>query len=489
MPLVDDISVSSIARALLALLIFIFYETPRRAFNFLTERGKRSKKVYTKCEDEEFHPSEDSSNQTQSLLTTTTTRRLWSRRKSRNVILSQINQYKCEKIVAKGATCIVQKSKHIFTGEFFAVKSMRRVTIEHLDSSLEPCLLSAKSSAREIAFLKKLRHKNIVSLHEVIDDAKHGYLYLVFEWADGGQLCKSTPGPINSAEQRLRNFRDICSGLLYLHKHNIVHRDIKCENCLLTSTGLKLCDFGVSHQFRENEKGFLWMEPGTLPYQSPELVSMFSRSKSFGEASYDAYASDCWALGVLLYRISCGHLPFYSKNRGALGAQILFQQIRIELCEDSLVDMICGLLHRDPKLRYSIRDAISHPYTTMRGSLPIECQNTKHSGNDIQITRGEVEAAFTPVLSIHEIVALKLLTRRWVKNFRQRKKAKQGIIVAPPAVSLAIQEREFAKKGEFFSWTPSADTTSARTSLSLLKSMRQRGRRHGTNNSDLFLSG
>lgn len=103
--------------------------------------------------------------------------------------------------------------------------------------------------AKEIAVMKKLKHPNLVSLIEVLDDPNEDRLFLVLEFVDGGSLMKDEMTGQDSIEESLARhyFRQILSGIEYLHYHGIVHRDIKPSNILINKNGVvKISDFGVS---------------------------------------------------------------------------------------------------------------------------------------------------------------------------------------------------------------------------------------------------
>ncbi|KAH9463859.1 hypothetical protein Pst134EA_015939 [Puccinia striiformis f. sp. tritici] len=105
---------------------------------------------------------------------------------------------------------------------------------------------------KEIAIMKRLRHKHIVQLKEVIDDAKSKKVFMILEFMEGGQVLWQDPltqTPLMTVEQARNTFRQVLLGLEYLHYQGIIHRDIKPANLLWTSdrTTVKISDFGVSH--------------------------------------------------------------------------------------------------------------------------------------------------------------------------------------------------------------------------------------------------
>ncbi|VAH95130.1 unnamed protein product [Triticum turgidum subsp. durum] len=119
---------------------------------------------------------------------------------------------------------------------------------------------------REVSLMKMLSHPNIVNLIEVIDDPNSDKFYMVLEYVEGKIVWDKGIG-----EATCRKYlRDIISGVMYLHSHNIIHSDIKPDNLLVTSTGnVKIGDFSVSQIF-EDDDDMLRRSPGTPVFTAPE---------------------------------------------------------------------------------------------------------------------------------------------------------------------------------------------------------------------------
>jgi [calcium/calmodulin-dependent protein kinase] kinase len=150
---------------------------------------------------------------------------------------------------------------------------------------------------REISLMKMLDHSNIVNLIEVIDDPNIDKLYMVLEYVDGKIVCGDGLGEDTSRKY----LRDIISGLMYLHAHNIIHGDIKPDNLLVTSAGnVKIGDFSVSQIFEEDDD-MLRRSPGTPVFTAPECCQ---------GPTYHGRPADRWAVGVTLYCMITGHYPF-----------------------------------------------------------------------------------------------------------------------------------------------------------------------------------
>ncbi|XP_047665454.1 MAP/microtubule affinity-regulating kinase 4 isoform X1 [Tachysurus fulvidraco] len=232
-----------------------------------------------------------------------------------------IGNYRLLKTIGKGNFAKVKLARHVLTGREVAIKIIDK-------TQLNPT--SLQKLFREVRIMKALRHPNIVQLFEVIETEKT--LYLVMEYASGGEVFDYlvSHGRMKEVEARAK-FRQIVSAVHYCHLKNIVHRDLKAENLLLDAdSNIKIADFGFSNEFTLGNK--LDTFCGSPPYAAPEL---------FQGKKYDGPEVDIWSLGVILYTLVSGSLPFDGQNLKELRERVLRGKYRVPFymstdCEEIL---------------------------------------------------------------------------------------------------------------------------------------------------------
>ncbi|XP_029699341.1 MAP/microtubule affinity-regulating kinase 4 isoform X3 [Takifugu rubripes] len=220
-----------------------------------------------------------------------------------------IGNYRLLKTIGKGNFAKVKLARHILTGREVAIKIIDK-------TQLNPT--SLQKLFREVRIMKTLNHPNIVQLFEVIETEKT--LYLIMEYASGGEVFDYlvAHGRMKEKEARAK-FRQIVSAVHYCHQKNIVHRDLKAENLLLDAdSNIKIADFGFSNEFSVGSK--LDTFCGSPPYAAPEL---------FQGKKYDGPEVDIWSLGVILYTLVSGSLPFDGQNLKELRERVLRGKYRI----------------------------------------------------------------------------------------------------------------------------------------------------------------
>ena len=224
---------------------------------------------------------------------------------------------------------------------------------------------------REMEALQTLRHKNIIELIECVETQDH--IYIVMELAEGGDLLDY----INKKKHLTDGdscgfFHDIVDGLTECHRMNFVHRDLKCENMLLDrNSNVKISDFGFARKFIPFQK--LDTYCGSYAYAAPEVI--------LGQPYYGPLA-DIWSIGVILYAMMCGKLPFRDKNTKRLLKEVAngidFSRKINETCKE----LIKGILKLNPKERLTLGAIKTHTWMVHnRPMTTVEAMST--TPNDI----------------------------------------------------------------------------------------------------------
>ncbi|XP_049863975.1 serine/threonine-protein kinase MARK2-like isoform X20 [Schistocerca gregaria] len=266
--------------------------------------------------------------------------------RSRTADEPHIGKYKLLKTIGKGNFAKVKLAKHVPTGKEVAIKIIDK-------TQLNPG--SLQKLFREVRIMKMLDHPNIVKLFQVIETEKT--LYLVMEYASGGEVFDYLVlhGRMKEKEARAK-FRQIVSAVQYCHQKKIIHRDLKAENLLLDSEmNIKIADFGFSNEFTPGNK--LDTFCGSPPYAAPEL---------FQGKKYDGPEVDVWSLGVILYTLVSGSLPFDGSTLRELRERVLRGKYRIPFymstdCEN----LLKKFLVLNPAKRASLENIMKDKWMNM----------------------------------------------------------------------------------------------------------------------------
>ncbi|KOC10862.1 calcium/calmodulin-dependent protein [Aspergillus flavus AF70] len=283
----------------------------------------------------------------------------------------------------------------------------------------------------EIAIMKKLHHHNLVSLIEVLDDPTEDSLYMVMEMCKKGVVMKvgleERADPYDDELCRCW-FRDLVLGIEYLHAQGIVHRDIKPDNCLITSDDvLKVVDFGVSEMFEKDSDMFTAKSAGSPAFLPPELCVV-----KHGDVS--GKAADIWSMGVTLYCLRYGRLPFEKQSIFELYEAIKTDPVACEgETDENFKDLMSRILEKDPTRRIQMSALREHPWVTRNGTDPL----LPESENTAEIvglpTEEEMNSAITKTIG-HVLAVMKA-----VKNF---KRLIDPAKADPPMQSILGQEYE-----------------------------------------------
>ncbi|CAD8069401.1 unnamed protein product [Paramecium sonneborni] len=214
--------------------------------------------------------------------------------------------------------------------------------------------------ANEIYMLQQLDHPNIIKFHEVYQNRLN--FYICMDYCKGGELVEWIPKRYKSFhEPHIQEImKKIVSAVSYIHAQGIVHRDIKAENIMITSKKddgePKLIDFGLANKFDTSHLKRLKSFAGTPMYMAPEVI----------KGSYDEKC-DVWSLGVLLFTLLSGHLPFHGSTKEELYNNIQTSNISFSSSvwpniSNEAKDLIKKMLQKQPGLRPNSKDLIKHSW-------------------------------------------------------------------------------------------------------------------------------
>ena len=259
-------------------------------------------------------------------------------------ILSKIN-YKLGKKIGEGMFSTVKLGIHSLTNEKVAIKILEKTKITKIEDK--------ERINREIEVMKKVNHYNITKLYQVVETKL--IIYLIQEYVEGKELLEYLNKKGNLKEiEACKFFHQIISGLDYLHKCCIAHRDFKPENILLTNNNeiLKIIDFGLSNIYKKGQ--LLKTGCGSPCYVPPEMIN---------EENYNGALSDIWSAGIILYLMLCGKLPFYDDDNQILYEKILSGKFETpDFLSDNAKDILSKLLELDPKKRINFDEIKNHPW-------------------------------------------------------------------------------------------------------------------------------
>lgn len=188
-----------------------------------------------------------------------------------------------------------------------------RITSTRVAIKQIPKAMSA-SLTREIHHHRQLHHPHIAQMYEVI--ATESYIWIITELCSGGELFDylAEKGRLSEDETRVI-FGQLCLAVAYLHGSGIVHRDLKLENVLMDEhCRIKLGDFGFTREYDKN--ALMETFCGTTGYASPEMLQ---------GKKYQGPEVDVWSLGVILYCLLTGTLPFDDDDEAVMRAKVIHE--------------------------------------------------------------------------------------------------------------------------------------------------------------------
>ncbi|XP_012659567.1 myosin light chain kinase 2, skeletal/cardiac muscle [Otolemur garnettii] len=244
----------------------------------------------------------------------------------------------------------------------------------------------------EIEVMNQLNHRNLIQLYAAIETAHEIVLFM--EYIEGGELFERiVDEDYHLTEVDTMVFvRQICDGILFMHKMRVLHLDLKPENILCVNTTghlVKIIDFGLARRYNPNEK--LKVNFGTPEFLSPEVVN------------YDQISdkTDMWSLGVITYMLLSGLSPFLGDDdtetlNNVLSGNWYFDEETFEAVSDEAKDFVSNLIVKDQRARMSAAECLDHPWLNNLAEKAKRCNRRLKS----------------------QILLKKyLMKRRWKKNF------------------------------------------------------------------------
>ncbi|XP_039085213.1 serine/threonine-protein kinase SIK3 isoform X6 [Hyaena hyaena] len=283
---------------------------------------------------------------------------------SRGTVPARIGYYEIDRTIGKGNFAVVKRATHLVTKAKVAIKIIDKTQLD--EDNL-------KKIFREVQIMKMLCHPHIIRLYQVMETER--MIYLVTEYASGGEIFDHLVAHGRMAEKEARRkFKQIVAAVYFCHCRNIVHRDLKAENLLLDANlNIKIADFGFSNLFTPGQLLKTWC--GSPPYAAPEL---------FEGKEYDGPKVDIWSLGVVLYVLVCGALPFDGSTLQNLRARVLSGKFRIPFFMSTECEhLIRHMLVLDPSKRLSMEQICKHKWMKLGDADPnfdrliAECQQLK----------------------------------------------------------------------------------------------------------------
>ena len=265
-----------------------------------------------------------------------------------------------------------------------AIKTISRSYIKDLKSNKDKA--KYKEYANIIAKVKKISHPNLVKIYDIIDDEKSDKMGIVMEYIDSGNLQSKIQSGLINAKVCWSYFRGLLLGLECCHNQGVWHKLITAGNVLLdASNNVKISELGVGSLVLDYDDRSRVLSYHY--YMAPEVCMNTSTHNN---------SSDVWALGVLLFYMITGSLPFNGSNIYELFHDISNSKVRYPECiTPTQKDLLDKMLEKEPACRITIPEIKAHPWVTHNGALQMPL-----SANEIiTLTPHEIRKAFTIIKS------------------------------------------------------------------------------------------
>ena len=256
-----------------------------------------------------------------------------------------IGPYELIEKLRDGGYSKIYKAKSNYTGDFVAIKSIEKLCFQE---SAEDVLLMV----RQAEVLKILKHRNLVNLYEIYESQK--FFYMIMDYIPNGDLIEQIIKKKRFPEQEaLVIFSQLVDALYYMHKNEICHRDIRTEKILFDKKNQpKLVGFSYSSFYTKGKK--IRDNYGSLCYACPEIIQ---------NDYYNPELADVWSLGVVLYVMVCGYLPFSEDDDDENKYLIINGKVDYPpQISNKVKDLLKHMLDIDPNKRYTFQKILRHPW-------------------------------------------------------------------------------------------------------------------------------
>ena len=243
--------------------------------------------------------------------------------------------------IGKGSFSTIYKCKHNITDKTYALKE---ITIDKNKNKT--------SIKREFEIMRKLNHENIVKIHDVIIDTQLNNIYFIMDYYEYGDLSNFLKKQPLKEKFTRKYMKQLSNGLKYLLDNNILHRDLKPQNILLSKNyDVKITDFGFATYYTKDT--IINTLCGSPMYMAPEIIT---------KNGYD-YKSDLWSVGIILYEMLHGYTPFNVQNFIELIKEIKKKNISIKVdVSEECKDLIYSLCKTNPNERIGWNDFFNHKW-------------------------------------------------------------------------------------------------------------------------------
>ncbi|XP_004308971.1 PREDICTED: CBL-interacting protein kinase 18-like [Fragaria vesca subsp. vesca] len=343
-----------------------------------------------------------------------------------------LGKYQLGKLLGQGGFAKVYHARSLKTNQIVAIKIISKEKVFELGL--------VDQTKREISIMRLLKHPNIVQLYEVMATKKK--IYLVMEYAEGGELFQKINKRRLKEEAARRFFQQLITAVDFCHKRGVFHRDLKPENLLLDKDGvLKVSDFGLS-AFSESKRkhALLHTTCGTPNYVAPEVIRL---------GAYDGAKADIWSCGVILFQLLAGYRPFDDSNLNNMFRKICASEYRCpRWFSDDIRKLLFGILNTNPNERFLASDIMRSSWFQEGLSSKIKTEVEDVDGESDDCDKSENQETITPAtLSAFDIISLS--SGFDLSGLMMQKDAKRSAVQftsAQSATSIMTKLRDITRK-------------------------------------------